>query len=101
MAIQKRDRSFNNILKEVSMNTIPLVFVKRLQVTLTSGETRAMTRDELVNFDSVDDVLCNSNISSDIVDMTIELDHSYIEETVKSEINDLLDIVTDESNPRL
>lgn len=101
MAIYKRDRSFNKILNEVTMDTVPLQFIKRIRVSMRDGSVMTLGPEDVTEFNSVDDLLMNSTISADIADMAIELDHDLIENHVKTEIQSILDVVDNESNTRM
>lgn len=101
MAIYKQDRSFNHILDEVSMNTIPMQFIKYVRAVLRDGSVLLLGPDDLTEFATIDDVLTNSTLSPDIANMTIELNHALIEERVKTDINSFLTEVNDESDPSM
>ena len=90
MAINKRDRSFSKILDQIDIDTIPFNFIKEIRVELSDGSVMTLTKEDLAEFSSVEDILMNSSISQDVTDMLVQLDYESIEENVISEVDKLL-----------
>lgn len=90
MAISRRDRSFSKIINEVDVETIPVHFIRSLKLQLDDGSLIIIDQEELEKCDSLEELLINSNIAHQIVDMNIELDYDLIESDVTEKVNNLL-----------
>lgn len=100
MAIYRRDRSFDNILRDVIADELPFKYVRTLEVDLNNGQTINWDHNDLKGFDSVQQVLTLSEeIAENIVDIRIEVDFNDIESDVGDRVSSLLDkFNNDESN---
>ena len=91
MAIYRRDRSFDNILRDVVADELPFKYVRSLQVELSDGTTIGWLKEDLEGFDSVAEVLATSkDIINDVTDINIEIDFGDIEADVSSRVSSLL-----------
>ena len=91
MAIYRRDRSFDNILRDVVADELPFKYVRSLQVELSDGTTISWLKKDLEGFDSVAEVLATSkDIINDVTDINIEIDFGDIEDDVSSRVSSLL-----------
>ena len=91
MAIYRRDRSFDNILRDVVADELPFKYVRSLQVELSDGTTIGWLKEDLEGFDSVAEVLATSkDIINDVTDINIEIDFGDIEDDVSLRVSSLL-----------
>ena len=91
MAIYRRDRSFDNILRDVIADELPFKYVRSLEVELSDTTVVSWTQKDLEGFDSVAQVLAmNESILRDIVDIKIEIDFNDIEDDVSARVSSLL-----------
>ncbi len=91
MAIYRRDRSFDNILRDVIADELPFRYVRLLEVELESGSTISWHKEDLEGFDSVAQVLAmNESLLDNVVDIRIEVDFGDIEDDVSSRVQSLL-----------
>ena len=96
MAIYRRDRSFDNILRDVVADELPFKYVRTLEVDLANGQTINWDHNDLKGFDSVQQVLTLSDeIAENIVDIRIEVDFTDIESDVGARVSSLLDKFND------
>jgi hypothetical protein len=91
MAIYRRDRSFDNILRDVIADELPFRYVRHLEVELENGNVINWLKEDLEGFDSVAQVLAmNEGLLDNIVDIRIEVDFNDIEDDVSSRVSSLL-----------
>lgn len=91
MAIYRRDRSFDNILRDVIADELPFKYVRQLEVELENGSVISWLREDLEGFDSIAQVLAmNESLLDNIVDIRIEVDFGDIEDDVSARVQSLL-----------
>jgi hypothetical protein len=91
MAIYRRDRSFDNILRDVIADELPFRYVRHLEVELENGNVINWLKEDLEGFDNVAQVLAmNEGLLDNIVDIRIEVDFNDIEDDVSSRVSSLL-----------
>ena len=91
MAIYRRDRSFDNILRDVIADELPFKYVRQLEVELENGSVISWLREDLEGFDSVAQVLAmNESLLDNITDIRIEVDFGDIEDDVSARVQSLL-----------
>ena len=91
MAIYRRDRSFDNILRDVIADELPFRYVRHLEVELENGGAISWRKEDLEGFDSVAQVLAmNESLLDNIVDIRIEVDFGDIEDDVSARVQSLL-----------
>lgn len=91
MPIERKDRSFDLIFDQVSMDTIPADYI--VEVTITLADTSKMTlyRDDLMMIDGGQHDALGALEREDIVDVAVKLDFESIKEDVISGVGDYLD----------
>ena len=57
MAIRKKDRSFEEILKDVVMEEVPIEYITHIQLKLKSGDVLEFSQEELVGMKNAGEVL--------------------------------------------
>ena len=91
MAIYRRDRSFDNILRDVIADELPFKYVRQLEVELENGNVISWLREDLEGFDNVAQVLAmNESLLDNITDIRIEVDFGDIEDDVSARVQSLL-----------
>lgn len=89
MAIERKDRSFDQIFEEVSFERVPFDYVQTLKIHLVDGTVIDVSEEEIRNADNELDLF--ANISRDeIADVTITLDYDGIKEDVSNTVGDVL-----------
>jgi len=88
MAIIKKERAFSQIMGDVEVNEVPIIFVKKLSILSTEQKVYTLLKNDLSDFSSLEDAI--NSFPHEIQDINIELDMKLIEDTVKYEQNRLL-----------
>lgn len=88
MAIIKKERSFSQIMGDVEVNEVPIIFVKKLSILSTEQKVYTLVKNDLSDFSSLEEAI--NSFPHEIQDINIELDMKLIEDTVKYEQNRLL-----------
>ena len=83
MPIERKDRSFDLIFDQVSMDHIPAEYIKEIMVDLKSGERITLTKDELllIKNKSADDIITALTVDT-MSNISLKLDYSAIKSDV-------------------
>ena len=57
MPIERKDRSFDKIFDEVTLEKIPMDYIKSVRIMLSDGSQIDMSKSELENLNSEHDIL--------------------------------------------
>lgn len=89
MAIERKDRSFDQIFEEVSFERVPFDYVQTLKIHMVDGSVLDVSEDEIRNADNELELF--KNISRDeIADVAITLDYDSIKEDVSNTVKGVL-----------
>lgn len=89
MAIERKDRSFDQIFEEVSFERVPFDYVQTLKIHLVDGTVVDVSEEEIRSADNELDLF--ENIArEDIADVQITLDYDGIKEDVSNTVEDVL-----------
>tara|TARA_B110000503_G_C7164851_1_gene421387 strand:- start:519 stop:851 length:333 start_codon:yes stop_codon:yes gene_type:complete len=99
MPIHKKDRSFQNIVRDVDIDEIPLDYIERLILILDNGDRIIFEGEDLEEIDepnivlfimsAVDDL--GEDYGSPVNDIEIVIDYTRLEQEVKKLTKNLLD----------
>jgi hypothetical protein len=99
MPIHKKDRSFQNIVRDVDIDEIPLDYIERLILILDNGDRIIFEGEDLEEIDepnivlfimsAVDDL--GEDYGSPVNDIEIVIDYTRLEQEVKKLTKSLLD----------
>ena len=83
MPIERKDRSFDLIFDQVSMDHIPAEYIKEILVDLKSGERITLTKDDLLLLKnkSADDIITALTVDT-MSNISLKLDYSAIKSDV-------------------
>jgi hypothetical protein len=83
MPIERKDRSFDLIFDQVSMDHIPAKYIKEIAVDLGTGERITLTKDDLlmIKNKSADDIIAALTVDS-MSNISLKLDYSAIKSDV-------------------
>jgi hypothetical protein len=83
MPIERKDRSFDLIFDQVSMDHIPAEYIKEILVDLKSGERITLTKDDLllIKNKSADDIITALTVDT-MSNISLKLDYSAIKSDV-------------------
>jgi len=83
MPIERKDRSFDLIFDQVSMDHIPAKYIKEIAVDLGTGERITLTKDDLlmIKNKSADDIIAALTVDT-MSNISLKLDYSAIKSDV-------------------
>lgn len=96
MAIERKDRSFERIFNEVSLEKVPLAYVDKIIITTVDGDTITLSGDEVQSMTSESDILSAISNSNDIADIAIGLDYDSIKNDISKEVGIVLGTLFEE-----
>jgi hypothetical protein len=94
MAIRKKDRSFEEILKDVVMEEVPIEYITHIQLKMITGEIIEFNQEELTGMTTASDILKAQgleHLKSDVQDIEVFIDSSKIKNRVIKYVRTLLD----------
>ena len=99
MPIHKKDRTFQNIVRDVDIDEIPLDYIERLILILDNGDRVIFDGDDLEEIDEPNIVLFIMSAVDDLArdygspvnDIEIVIDYTRLEQEVKRLTTNLLD----------
>jgi len=97
MPIHKRDRNFQNIVRELEIKSIPTEFIQQLSLVCENGDRITFDGESLNEFDNGDLVLTliqlvedNDDLESNVCDVEIIIDYKKLEIDIAERTNKLL-----------
>ena len=93
MAIRKKDRGFEDILKDIVMEEVPIEYVTHIQLKMSNGNILEFGRDELVGLRTAGEVLKASgmeHLRDDVVDIEVFIDSNKIKTRVIKYVRELM-----------
>lgn len=110
MPIRKKDRTFQNIIRDVDIGNVPLDYIERLILVLENGDRvifegediRDIEEDNIIMFimAAVDDL--GEDYGSPVRDLEIVIDYNKLENEIRNLTQNLLDKdKDDQSNPSM
>tara|TARA_Y100000287_G_C14114262_1_gene301707 strand:- start:325 stop:618 length:294 start_codon:yes stop_codon:yes gene_type:complete len=88
--IERKDRSFDKIFDEITLDKIPMDFIHTVKITFTDGSIQELTGTELTNLNSEHDILKRFE-NEGVLDVAIQLDYPGIKSEVQNEVKGVLD----------
>jgi hypothetical protein len=89
MAIERKDRSFDKIFDQVTLDRIPMDYVMQIKISLLDGNIVHMDKDQISDIgDEVD--IVESLERNDIADVEIQLDYESIKKDVSRKVKKVL-----------
>jgi hypothetical protein len=85
MAIRKKDRSFEEILKDVVMEEVPIEYITHIQIKLIDGEIIEFSGEELSGMNDASEVLKAQGLEhlrDNILDIEVFIDSTKIKSRV-------------------
>jgi hypothetical protein len=93
MAIRKKDRSFEEILKDVVMEEVPIEYITHIQLKLLNGDTIEFDQEELAGMKDAKDLLKAQGLEhlrDNIHDIEVFIDSAKIKGKVVQYVRNLL-----------
>jgi hypothetical protein len=106
MPIHKKDRTFQNILRDANIDEVPLEFVDRLILVLENGDRVIFEGEDLQDVDEPNIVLfilsavedLGEDYGSPVSDIEIVIDYNKLEDQINNLTKNLLDKKKDDSS---
>jgi len=106
MPIHKKDRTFQNILRDANIDEVPLEFVDRLILVLENGDRVIFEGEDLQDVDEPNIVLfilsavedLGEDYGSPVRDVEIVIDYNKLEDQINNLTKNLLDKKKDDSS---
>jgi hypothetical protein len=93
MAIRKKDRSFEEILKDVVMEEVPIEYITHIQLKLQNGDILEFSQEELVGMKDAREVLQAQGLEhlrESVADIEVFIDSTKIKNKVVNYVRQLL-----------
>lgn len=94
MAIRKKDKSFEEILKDVVMEEVPIEYITHIQLKMIDGNVLEFTQEELVGMKTAGEVLKAQGLEhmkENVQDIEVFIDSTKIKNKVIKYVRNLLD----------
>ena len=93
MAIRKKDRSFEEILKDVVMEEVPIEYITHIQLKLNNGDVLEFSQEELVGMKDASQVLKAQGLEhmrENVQDIEVFIDSAKIKSKVVQHVRNIL-----------
>ena len=104
MAIRKKDRSFEEILKDVVMEEVPIEYITHIQLKLITGDVLEFNQEELAGLKDAGEILKAQGLEhmrDSIQDIEVFIDSSKIKSRVIKYVRGILTSqFGDENDPK-
>jgi len=93
MAIRRKDRSFEEILKDVVMEEVPIEYITHIQLKLNNGDVLEFSQDDLVGMKDAKEVLRAQgmeHLKDSVADIEVFIDSAKIKGRVIQYVRTLL-----------
>ena len=93
MAIRKKDRSFEEILKDVVMAEVPIEYITHIQLKLNNGDMLEFSQEELVGMKDASEVLKAQGLEhlrENVQDIEVFIDSAKIKSKVIQHVRNIL-----------
>lgn len=93
MAIRKKDRSFEDILKDVVMEEVPIEYITHIQLKMSNGDVLEFSQDDLAGMRDASEVLKASGLEhlrENVQDIEVFIDSAKIKGKVVQYVRSLL-----------
>lgn len=89
MPIERKDRSFDLIFDQVSMDEVPADYILEIRISLLDGTTMVITNEDLHNIESGQSPM-GSIAREDIADIAVKIDYEAIKQDVQNGVSGYL-----------
>jgi hypothetical protein len=92
MAIRKKDRSFEDILKDVVMEEVPIEYITHIHLKMIDGDVIEFTQDELAGMKTASEVLKAQgmeHLRENLMDIEVFIDSAKIKSRVIKYVREL------------
>lgn len=89
MPIERKDRSFDLIFDQVSMDHVPADYIIEISISLLDGSTLTITREDLYNIENGQSPMA-AVVRDDVADVSVKLDYEAIKQDVQDGVKGYL-----------
>ena len=93
MPIERKDRSFDLIFDQVTMDQVPADYIEEVHIYMLSGETITLTKEDLLLIrnspDTKEDII-STLIRDDMSEINLKLDYDAIKSDVLNGVTNFL-----------
>jgi hypothetical protein len=93
VGIRKKDRSFEEILKDVVMEEVPIEYITHIQLKMLTGEVLEFNQEELVGMQNASEVLKAQgleHLKDNVEDIEVFIDSAKIKTRVVKYVRGLM-----------
>ena len=90
MPIERKDRSFDIIFDQVSLDHVPAEYILEIIIELIDGKQVTMTKDDLVIIEKDGKDIFNTIIKEDINDIQVKIDFELVKSDVLNGVGGFL-----------
>jgi hypothetical protein len=90
MPIERKDRSFDIIFDQVSLDHVPAEYILEIIIELIDGKQVTMTKDDLVRIEKDGKDIFNTIIKEDIKDIQVKIDFELVKSDVLNGVGGFL-----------
>lgn len=90
MAIERKDRSFDLIFDQVSMEHIPTDYILEIKFVLADGSEIVLTKDDLPLNNDPDSNPITALMRDDVIDVSVKIDYDAIKSDVLNGVESFL-----------
>ena len=90
MPIERKDRSFDLIFDQVSMDEIPADYIIEIRISLLDGTELTLTNEDLHNIEQRGQSPMSTIAREDIADIAVKIDYEAIKHDVQNGVSGYL-----------
>lgn len=89
MAIERKDRSFDKIFDEVTLEKIPMNYIMEVRLHLQDGSVINLDKSKVVHLSDPSEIMEMTG-RNDILDVAISLDYESIKKNIGTKVKNVL-----------
>ena len=89
MAIERKDRSFDKIFDEVTLEKIPMNYIMEVRLHLQDGSVINLDKSKVVHLSDPSEIMEMTG-RNDILDVAISLDYESIKKDIGTKVKNVL-----------
>lgn len=90
MPIERKDRSFDQIFDQVSLDHVPIEYIIEIVLELRNGDTVIIEREDLLMMESKTGNAMSSIMKDDIENISVKIDYEAVKEDVIGSVEGFL-----------
>ena len=90
MPIERKDRSFDIIFDEVSLDHVPAEYILEIKIELMDGNYISMTKEDLIEIERSGKDIVSHLMKDDIKDIQVKIDFELVKSDVQNGVGGFL-----------